>query len=848
MLCAAHKASAATEFISTIRATGGDYSMLSTWEAAVQSNLTASTTVVYSGTGAGGLPAGTVLELFRGGIYQNITASTTATTTTQILVNSFSGSYKVLQDGDEWRVASSTANMWTVSGTGAQLGDSPIAIAQIDGAWTSPDTTAVTIAGWTTSATNYIKIYTTTAARHSGVWDEGKYRLQVLNTHAVYVREEYVRVEGLQVLLTTTGTTSDLVGIIAMYSDGTYAQISHNIVKGNLSGTCSNDSGIVAGASYVKVFNNIVYDFLNGEDVVQGIRLWQSGTTVYTYNNTVVNCRIGYFAYSTYKVLKNNIAQNCNDGFNGTFGASSDYNISDIVGDQPASGSNDKTDTTVSFADEANDDFHISSSDTGAKDSGTNLSADANLPFTDDIDGQTRAGTWDIGADEAAEEIYRSVGPSKTTALAVGTSNALTISGSTATFASGLPDNVGVGDALQYDSDNNGAIDAICFIHARTSSTVYAVKKASGAIPTATVAADNDWSIFRAYTSLALAETGTENTGINATVLNFDTWTLGKDISSSTGSNEQWNIACYANGTTADTAAVTIDGWTTTADNYIKIYTPVASSEVGTSQRHNGKWDTGKYRLEISGAQALYVQEDYVRIDGLQVKLTLSSVSLKNTIWLNPGVSNVTDIRVSNCIIRGALSGTSDNSAGIITWYASGTSTNTVKIWNNIIYDFKNGGYGDLHGIRVRLANYYIYNNTIINCYNGIYIESGTSVAKNNISYGNSDNYNGTFTASTNNLSGPTQTDAPGTNPVNAAKVIFIDEANDDFHLAPNDYSAINAGTNLSADSYLAFSDDIDGETRPISTGWDIGADESYLTKFKFNNGTFKIKGKAIFR
>ncbi|MDP2830585.1 MAG: hypothetical protein Q8O21_00800 [bacterium] len=164
---------AATEFISTIRATGGNYSMLSTWEAAVQSNLTASTTVVYSGTGTGGLPAGTVLELFRAGVYQDITASTTATTTTQILVNNFSGAYKVLQNGDQWRKASSTDNMWTVSSAG--LGDSAIAIAQIDGAWAAADTTAVTIDGWTTSATNYIKVYTTSEARHNGKWDNTKY-------------------------------------------------------------------------------------------------------------------------------------------------------------------------------------------------------------------------------------------------------------------------------------------------------------------------------------------------------------------------------------------------------------------------------------------------------------------------------------------------------------------------------------------------------------------------------------------------------------------------------------------------------------------------------------------------
>ncbi len=162
----ANSVSAATEFISTIRASGGDYSLLSTWEAAVQSNLTASTTVVYSGTGTGGISAGATVELFRAGVYQNITALKVATTSDQLLIQTFTGAYKVLQDGDQWRVASSTDNMWTVSGTGAQLGDSAIAIAKIDGAWASADTTAVTIDGWTTGVNNYIRIYTTGQCLH----------------------------------------------------------------------------------------------------------------------------------------------------------------------------------------------------------------------------------------------------------------------------------------------------------------------------------------------------------------------------------------------------------------------------------------------------------------------------------------------------------------------------------------------------------------------------------------------------------------------------------------------------------------------------------------------------------
>src|SRR3989344_9507887 len=53
-----------------------------------------------------------------------------------------------------------------------------IAVARIEGTWTNPDTTPVTISGWTTDATRYIKIYTTPEARHTGKWDNTRYRLE----------------------------------------------------------------------------------------------------------------------------------------------------------------------------------------------------------------------------------------------------------------------------------------------------------------------------------------------------------------------------------------------------------------------------------------------------------------------------------------------------------------------------------------------------------------------------------------------------------------------------------------------------------------------------------------------
>ena len=103
-----------------------------------------------------------------------------------------------------------------------------------------------------------------------------------------------------------------------------------------------------------------------------------------------------------------------------------------------------------------------------------------------------------------------------------------------------MPDNTGVGDVIEYDSDGNDSIDAIVFIHGRTSATEYTVKKADGSNPTEEVTSDYDWKIYRAYTSLANWQGLTENSNIDSSVVDFDT---SRDI---TGS--YLHVACYADG------------------------------------------------------------------------------------------------------------------------------------------------------------------------------------------------------------------------------------------------------------------------------------------------------------
>ncbi len=271
---------------------------------------------------------------------------------------------------------------------------------------------------------------------------------------------------------------------------------------------------------------------------------------------------------------------------------------------------------------------------------------------------------------------------------------------------------------------------------------------------------------------------------------------------SNTGDSPIIGIECYS---MLDTTQVTISAiWITGINNYLYIYTP-------RSERHDGKWNNTKYRLEVLNESCIGVYTAFVYIDGLQIQLTSIDNSYKNAI------SNAH--LISNCIIKGVISGTSQYCRGI--W-----AINTTTIaYNNIIYDFINATTIE-YGLHNPSDTLYAYNNTIYNCYYGFSQDNtGVFVPKNNLSYNNYYNYYGLFnTNSTNNLSGPAQANAPGVNPRQNQTVIFVSEMDDDFHLAPSDNGARNYGV---ADPGTGlFSDDIDGQMRPNTT-WDIGADQA---------------------
>ncbi len=412
-------AKAATEFVNVVdpgNGTGTDYTSLSAWENSFGTIDLTFNTLVFSGTTTSTLSDSVTVYQCRSGVYQSVTGTMTHDTATQALVKSITAG-ATFSANDRWYTNNTcdSANYFTIS----NIGDSPIVVAKCRTTTGAADTAAVTIDGFTTSATNYIKVWTDPNEnyRHKGKWDEGKYRLEITNSNGILINEDYATVDGLQILLTGTDNSyngSIRVGTLSVTNNS--IKISNNILKGNISGAGEAKEGIwinYDGNAITSIWNNIVYGFIGTDS--KGVEN-NSQAEAYIYNNTILNNLTGIVASQGTVIAKNNLAYNNAADYSGSFNASSSNNLSKD-GSSPNTGSTDCgshycTNQTVAFISttSGNDDFHLAASDSGARNAGTDLHADPNLPFSTDIDGNSRPSqdVWDIGADEWSGATYQS--------------------------------------------------------------------------------------------------------------------------------------------------------------------------------------------------------------------------------------------------------------------------------------------------------------------------------------------------------------------------------------------------------------------------------------------------------
>ena len=701
-----------------------------------------------------------------------------------------------------------------------------------------PDTTNLDINSWTTGSNNYIKIYTPTGTsevgitqRHSGVWDTSKYYIEAVEK-VIDVWEEYVRIEGLQIRQTSVVQPGDS-GIIVNATGTAEYQFSHNIIRGVTSTNWHTGIEIytVGPSSVAYIWNNVIYDF--GDSTFgYAMNPTDPDLTSYIYNNTMYNNGNGILEdEGAVAIAKNNIAFGHTGNDYGGMDAASDNNLGEDAA-IPGDANYVQTSQTAAqmFVDPSGSprDLHILST-SDAYNAGADLSGDGNLPFADDIDLDTRSGSWDIGADEdyvpPLTAIYYSVGIDSSPLYSA---NASAASG-TLTLASAAANNIGVGDEVREGANRY-------YITGRSSSTVFAIQNsaASGTPGDTNITfGSTAITIYRAFNSLSAAVTGA---GDSSHLNNFDL----------AAGNFQLNWIGYNDGALDET--VLIDGYTTGASNYIHIYSPTSTSEVGASQRHDGTAGTGFRMAPVNSSPSnpflfFEIRDDFVRVTGLEIDGTgITNARAIDGIEIDASVAASGDIRLDSLIIHDIRSqdggGTDADVRGIV------LNSGNLKLSNSILYDLAETTILDNADVKVILikagTSSYLHNNTIFTIKNtggagdatGIYQSAGTVTAKNNVvldvvsASSLDDCFLGTITQSSNVSSDSTAVGVQNRTGPYGNYFADITNGSEDLHLL-DDSNALwtSYGVDLDGDPNLPITNDIDGDARDANQP-DIGADE----------------------
>ncbi|MFA5276341.1 MAG: right-handed parallel beta-helix repeat-containing protein, partial [Candidatus Omnitrophota bacterium] len=336
MALVTQSAYAATEFVCAIRQSGGDYSLLSSWVAANQCDLTAAFTTGWDNP-VGSIVDGAAVTWGTDGVgtLKHMTTVAKSGADTFLLVKT-SGSNPV-----DNNVVTDGANSFVVNGTP----DSAIAVAECYDDWPSGLADTVTISGFDTGANNYVKITVPVGERHSGTLPDGTgnqgFMLKpssgtdVISNIADYTVIEWVAIDG-------TNTTGDgiVLGNYLNYSSD-YAKVRNSIIAN------AGDDGIQVynRQAAVELYNNIIYNAT--DDGILLYHMWTTSYLAYLYNNTIYGSGGDGITYGVdvydYSVYKNNISyNNTGSDFVGGVGGS-DYNFSE---DDTAPGDNSIHGTT----------------------------------------------------------------------------------------------------------------------------------------------------------------------------------------------------------------------------------------------------------------------------------------------------------------------------------------------------------------------------------------------------------------------------------------------------------------------------------------------------------------------
>lgn len=255
--------------------------------------------------------------------------------------------------------------------------------------------------------------------------------------------------------------------------------------------------------------------------------------------------------------------------------------------------------------------------------------------------------------------------------------------------------------------------------------------------------------------------------------------------------DEQETWVCYG-GNMGAYAAFT--GYVTDNTRYIRMVADSAS-------RHNGVYDTTKAHI-YTAANDCFVSLDNalkIVIDGIIFRTDAASFS-------------------NYCVRLSGSSTAKSEVIGCVFYVPNGAtafrvpySASRVRVSNCLSY-----------GTGIGFRGGEIVNCTASGLATGFYRDYSTDTVINCLAQGCTDGFYGAFGAASDYNCSDISGDAPGAHSITGA-VQFRDAANYDYHLATADTVARGAGVNLTSSGITT---DIDGEIRPATGAWDIGADQ----------------------
>ncbi|MBI4323408.1 MAG: hypothetical protein HY596_03940, partial [Candidatus Omnitrophica bacterium] len=393
-------AHAATEFISTVKSTGGDYTSLVTWDANNASDLTAATTKVFA---HGGI-TGTIADgaAVKGGT-SLATGAAVHVTATQLLIKSITGTF---QNAEKVCLSAETlpcTNFVTLS----NAGDSAIAVAETSLKESLAST--LTLGAWTTSATNYVEIRAAPAAKHTGVVGGTGAGIAFTGATGSLLSSGVPHLRLTNLYLESTGTST--ASLIALTTGTLEARLAGCLIRKSSASATGDVLTVNAGA--VKLANNFIVTANTANSYINLTST--AGGTNYLYANS---CYSSGGGASSVLALSNasassptNLRGNIIFGFanagplsnTGGSALTQDYNAYD--GTYASTGVNDKKNLTASAhlisLTAGSENLHLTNSSTLRGVGWPGLATDPNLPVTTDIDGENRSSN-DIGGDSWA--------------------------------------------------------------------------------------------------------------------------------------------------------------------------------------------------------------------------------------------------------------------------------------------------------------------------------------------------------------------------------------------------------------------------------------------------------------